>query len=151
MAGSKIDDRGRDKEGGDAARPALHQLDVLALDDIKPAHAGRNVDAHFIQVRVFRFPAGHGYSKVCAGQGHLDEAAHFFQFFFLNPLEGIEVLDLSGDLAIEVRGIEMRNRPDAALPGDEVLPAFLRADAQRADQSNARNDYPASQVLDAPC
>ena len=34
----------------------------------------------------------------------------------------------------------------AALAGDEVLPAFLRADTQRADQSNARNDYPASQL-----
>ena len=40
---------------------------------------------------------------------------------------------------------------NAALPGHEVLPAFLRADAQRADQSNARNDYPASQSFDAPC
>jgi len=45
----------------------------------------------------------------------------------------------------------LRDRPHAAVPGHEVLPGFLCADAQRADQSNARNDYPASQCLDAPC
>ena len=45
----------------------------------------------------------------------------------------------------------MRYRAYAAFSGDEVLPAFLRADAQRADQSNTRNDYPASQLFNAPC
>jgi hypothetical protein len=81
----------------------------------------------------------------------LNEAAHFFQFFFLDPTEGIEILDFTGDFAIETSGIKLRNGTDAALTGEEIFPGFLRADAQRADQSNTRNDYPVSQLSKAPC
>jgi len=75
----------------------------------------------------------------------------FFSSFFFDPHERIEVFYFAGDLAVKTRGIELGDTANAALAGDEVLPRFLRADAQRADQSNTRNDYPASQVFDAPC
>src|SRR5882724_7094317 len=50
----------------------------------------------------------------------LDETAHFLQFFFLNPPEGVEVLHLPGDGAVEAGGIEKRNRSDPVLPGDQI-------------------------------
>ena len=124
---------------------------MLALDDVETADAGGNVDADFIEVRILGLPVRGFYGEVRAGQSHLNEAAHFFQFFFLDPPEGIEVFDFAGDLAVEAGGVELRDRADAALPGDEVFPGFLRADAQRADQSNTRNDYTASQLFNAPC
>ncbi len=134
VSGSEIDDGGRNEKGRDLAWSALDQFPVLAFDDVETADAGGNVNADFVEVRIRGLPVRGFYGEIRAGQSDLDEAAHFFQFFFLNPLEGIEVLDLAGDFAVEARGIKMRDRANAALPGQEVFPGFLRADAQRADQ-----------------
>src|ERR1700722_6792352 len=151
VAGSQIDDGGRDEKGRDSAWTALDQFPVLAFDDVETADAGRDVDADFVEVRIFGLPVGGFYGEIRSRESDLDEAAHFFQFFFLDPLEGIEVLDFTGDLAVKAGGVELRDDTNAALAGYEVLPGFLRADAQRADQSNTRNDYPASQLCNAPC
>src|ERR1700676_740976 len=151
MAGSEIHDSGRNKERGDAARTALHQLDMFALDDVETTDTGGNVHANFVEVRVFLFPTGHLDGKIRAGQGHLDKAAHFFQFFFFNPAERIEIFYFAADLAVEARGIKQRDRTHAALTRDEGRPTLLRAGAQRADQSNARHNYTASQLFGAPC
>src|SRR5437773_2001533 len=62
----------------------------------------------------------------------------------------IETLDLAGDAAVEARRIKQGNSGDSALPGEEVLPGFLRADTQRANQPDARNDNPACQRCHAP-
>jgi len=62
-------------------------------------------------------------AKVCAGQGTWMKRP-IFSVLFSHPLEGIEVLDLSGILQSKCVVSKMRNRPDAALPGDEVLPGF---------------------------
>src|SRR6266566_8876408 len=151
MSGSEIDDGGRNKERRNLARTALHQFPVFALDDVKPADAGRNVNADFVEVRVFFLPACRLHGKIRGGQRHLDEAAHLLQFFFLDPLEWVENLDFTGDFAIEAIGIELSDQPNATLTGDEIFPRFLRADSQRADQSNTRDYHSASQLSNAPC
>ena len=127
------------------------QLDVLALDDVESADAGRNVDADFIEVGIFALPAGHLHGEIGACQSHLNEAAHLFQFFFFDPAEGVEIFYFAARWAVECGGVKVRNGADAAFTGQEVGPAFLGADAQRADQSNARYDYTASQLFGAPC
>ena len=43
----------RNEERRDAARAALQQFDVLALDDVESADAGGNVDADFVEVGIF--------------------------------------------------------------------------------------------------
>ena len=151
VAGSEIDDGGRNEKGRDSAWAALDQFPVLAFDDVETADAGGNVDADFVEVRIRGLPVRGFYGEVRSSQSDLDEAAHFFQFFFLDPLERIEVFDFAGDFAVEAGGIKLRDRANAALAGEEVFPGFLRADAQRADKSNTRNDYPASQRFNAPC
>ena len=78
-------------------------------------------------------PASFQGTLVRASERNLDEAAHFLQFFFLDPLERIEIFHFAGDGAIKCSRIEMRDRPNPADAGDEVLPAFLCADAQCAD------------------
>src|SRR5438445_569081 len=83
-------------------------------------------------------------------ESELDEPPHFFQFFFLNPAEGIEVLHFAGDLAVKRSRIKMSDRPNAANPRDEVLPTFVCADAKCADQPNSRYHYPASHGFQAP-
>src|SRR5437773_6526760 len=129
----KIDDGGRNKEGGNFPRATLNELPVLALNDVKSPDAGGNVNAYFVEIRIFPFPVRGLHRKVRARQRDLDEPRHFFEFFFLDPLKGVEVFHFAGDLADEAGGVEMRNRRNAAASGDEVSPAFLRADAQRAD------------------
>src|SRR5580692_8618469 len=130
VAGSEIDDSRRNEKGRDSAWPALDQFPVLAFDDVETADAGGDVNADFVEVRIFGLPVGGFDGEVRTGQGDLNEAAHFFQFFFLDPLEGIEVFDFTGDLAVKAGGVELRDDANAALAGYEVLPGFLRADAQ---------------------
>ena len=43
VPGGKVDDGGGDEERRDLARPAVHQVGVLALDDVEPADAGADV------------------------------------------------------------------------------------------------------------
>ena len=43
----------------------------------------------------------HGFIR--GRQGQVDEAAHLLQFFFLDELQRIEILDFGGDLAGELR------------------------------------------------
>ena len=137
--------------GGGMKSVALHELAVLALDDIESADSGGDIYAHFIEVGIFAFPAGHLDGEIRAGQSHLNEAAHFLQFFFLDPAEGIEVFYFAADGAVESGSVKKRDGANPAFTGNEVGPAFLGADAQRADQSNARYDYTASQLFSAPC
>src|SRR6267154_4350904 len=73
----------------------------------------------------------------------------FFSSFFY-PAKRIEVFDFAGDAAVEAGGIKTGDGGDTADPGEKVLPAFFRADAQRADQSNTRDDNSASQRFQLP-
>ena len=95
------------KNGRNLARTALHQLDVFALDDVESADARGHIHANLIQVRLLRLPLRHFHGEIGGGQGDLDEPPHFFQFFFLDPLERVEVLYFARDLAIEFGGIKM--------------------------------------------
>jgi hypothetical protein len=150
MSGSQIHDGRRNKKWRDAAGPAFHQLPVFAFNDVESADAGGYVDANLIEIGLFGGPVRGLDGEVGSSQSDLDEAAHFLEFFFLNPQKGIEVLHFAGDFAVKIGGIEKRNGADAALAGEEVFPCLLRTDAQRTDQSNARNYYPASQNSTLP-
>src|SRR5579864_249006 len=123
---------------------------MLALDDVEAADTGRNVHADFVQIRLLAFPIGHLDREIRAGQSNLDEPAHFLEFFFFNPAKGIEVFDFAGDAAIEAGGIKAGDCSDTAYAGEKILPTLLRADAQRADQSNTRDDNSASQRFQLP-
>ena len=89
--------------------------------------------------------------QIIVEQLGVDEARHLLEFFFFDPLEGVEVPYLAAELAIEAGRVEAGDRRDAAASGDKISPAFLRADAQRADQPNTGNDDSASHSSDTPC
>src|SRR5205823_10075360 len=123
----------RDEKGRNLARAAVQQLAMLALDDVESTDAGRNVNADFVEVGILGLPVRGLHGKIRPRQRDLDEARHFLEFFFFDPLEGVEVFHFAGDLAVETSGVEMCDGRNAAASGDEVPPAFLRADTQRAD------------------
>src|ERR1700730_15971052 len=145
VPGGQIHDSGRNKERRNFAGPSLHELDVFAIDELEPTYAERHIAADFIEVRLLRLPRRHFNGKVRASQRELDEAAHFLEFFFFDPLEGVKVLYFACDFAIEVGGIKMRDAANTALPRDQIFPGIVGPNAQRADQSNACNDNSASQ------
>src|SRR5438045_9020680 len=123
---------------------------MLALDDVEPADSRRNINAHFVEIRLFRLPARHAHRKIRASQRHLDETPPLLQFFFLNPLEGVEAFDFAADAAIESGSVKTGYSGHSADAGKKIFPAFFRADAQRADQSNTRNHNAARQLFLLP-
>jgi hypothetical protein len=52
----------------------------------------------------------------------------------------IVTADFAGDLAVELRGVERRDRPDPAPPGLQALPECGQVIAYRTDHSNSCND-----------
>src|ERR1022692_4712959 len=76
----------------------------------------------------------------------MDEASHLLDFFFLDEVEGIEVLDLGGDLAGEGGGVELGDAGHAAFAGEHGLPHLSGGVAHAADQADAGNYDPASQT-----
>jgi hypothetical protein len=135
-AGSKINDGGRNEKRRDAAGAALEKLAMLALDDVESADSGSDVDAGSVGGFRDDFEMGHAHGEIGAGHGQLNEPAHFFQLFFGDPEERIEIADLGSDAAIKGGGVKMGDRPDAALAGENFLPDLVGADAQGTDQSD---------------
>ena len=65
---------------------------------------------------------------------------------FLGRREGgkrVEILDLGGNLAVELRGIEAGDPGDAALAGEQVVPESVHLMTQRGNHAQAGDDYPA--------
>src|SRR5258708_13213389 len=77
-----------------------------------------------------------------SGQGQLDEAAHFFQFFFLNPLERIEVFYFAGNSAVDRGSIELGAWPNAPDTAYEVFSTLVLATTPRAAHTNSLHPYP---------
>ena len=73
---------------------------------------------------------GHLHRFIGGGDGEVDEAAHLLHFFFLDEIEGIEVADFGGDLAVKSGSVEPGNAVDAALAGEQSLPHRVGGIAQ---------------------
>src|SRR5215469_2367008 len=58
LPGSQINDGGRNEKGRNLVGTAVQQLPVLALDDVEPTDAGRNVNADLVEIRILRLPVG---------------------------------------------------------------------------------------------
>ncbi|MGC1583241.1 MAG: hypothetical protein WA766_17285, partial [Candidatus Acidiferrales bacterium] len=88
--------------------------------------------------------------KVSGGHGQLNEPAHFLDFFFLNPKQRVEAANFAGYPAIEIRSIEMGDRADAALAGDDIFPYFIGADATSANEADTCHHNTAIQCAISP-
>src|SRR5258708_30494552 len=119
---------------------------MFALDDVESADAG--ADVHSDALGIFRsdFQGGHLEGFIGGGEGQVNEAPHFLDFFFLDEVQRIEVLDLGGDLAGEFTGIELGDPANAALTSQQALPHLSGGIAHATDQADAGNYDPASQT-----
>src|SRR5437879_393434 len=113
---------------------------MLAFNDIEPADTAANMNAHASGVFFSHLEAGHLHGFIAGGERQMDEAAHLLDLFFLNELQRIKVLDLSGNGAGEVGGIEMGDGGNAALARLQVLPDFRGGMADGANETHASNN-----------
>src|SRR5258708_2070268 len=150
VPGCEVHDSCGNKEGGDFARAAFEQRNVFALDDIESADAGADVnpDALIVLRRNLQGRHFHGFIGGCDRQ--VNEAAHLFNFFFLDEVQRVEVLDLGGDLAGKLGGVEASDAPDATFAGNDGVPHLTGGVAHATDQADARNYDPASQAYLPP-
>ena len=124
------------KKGDTRPGPGAEQLAVLPLDHFEGADAAAYV--HPDLARIFRchIQAGLRYGELRRRQGKLDKAAHLLDFFALDVVFGVEILDFAGNSAAEARGIKKRDRPDPRLTLEQSLPRSFRSDPHGAYQTN---------------
>ena len=129
MPGGQIDDRGGNEKRRDLARAAIQQIAVLALDHIESADSGSDVDADALGNLGRHLQARSFHGLIRRRHGQVDEASHLLQFFFLDELQGIEILDFGGNLAGKLGRSSSLNEPcliasdagHAALSGQQFL------------------------------
>ena len=80
----------------------------------------------------------------------MDKAPHLLHFFFFDEVEGIEILDLGRYLAGKIAGVELSDAGHAALASKQPLPHFSGGVSHAADQADAGDYYPASQIYLPP-
>ena len=71
-------------------------------------------------------------------QAVVDERVHVTRILGREIVLDLEALHLAGEAARVRRRVELRDVGDAGSPGEQVLPAFRDAVADRADQARAR-------------
>src|SRR5258708_31933654 len=116
------------------------------LETVEPADAGSDVNAHALIVFRSDFQLRHFERFIGGGKRQVNETSHFFDFFFFDEVERIEVLDLGGDLAGEITGVELRDAGNAPLAGEHGLPHLSGGISHAANQADAGNYDPASQT-----
>src|ERR1700758_3662422 len=146
MSGCKIDNRSRNEKWRNLAWPPLQILRMLAFDHVESTDPGGDVHARRIRKFRFHFKASHLHREFRSRESQLDEPAHLFQFFFLNPYERIKIAHFTGDAAVKRCGIKMSDWADTTFSGQQVAPDLIGPNAAPADQPYARHDDSAVQT-----
>jgi hypothetical protein len=121
------------------------ELRVLALDDVESADARSDVDAGGIGV------SGVTSARPCACRnprrpGQLNEPGHLLEFFFFDPVEGIETRALHRRCGSQTRWTsKWVMGPIPLLPARRLVQTSSVPMPQTADQPNTRHDNSAAQ------
>src|SRR5581483_4367095 len=140
VTGRKIDDGGGNEKGRNLAGAPVEQVRVLALDDIESADTRSDVHPDVLRIFGGDFQTGRFHSLITGGQRQVYEASHLLQFFFLDKIEGVEILDLGGNLAGKLGGIELGDAGSTALPSQQIAPGLLGGVAHGADRAEPGDD-----------
>jgi hypothetical protein len=140
LAGCEIGDGRGDEEGGDAAGAGGGELGVFALDDLEGADAAADVDSDALGVFGGDIECGLLDGHVCGGEGELDEAAVLLDVFAVDEVFGVEVFDLTGELAGVLGGVEEGDGGYAGLALEERLPGWFGSDSYWTDEAYSGYD-----------
>src|SRR5689334_20118973 len=89
----EVNDGGRNKKRRYLARPTIHQVGMLAFDDVKPAYTRSDMDAYAGGILRRDLQAGHLDRLIRRRQRQVDKATHLLDFFFFDEIQRIEILD----------------------------------------------------------
>ena len=138
------DDRG-DRERIDPVGAAREQLVVAVLEGLEAADSGCDGDAHALGLRLDLDP-GVRLRHAGGRDDHLREAVELPRLAVLDPLGGLEVLQLAREMDGEAGGIELLDRRRAALSRGEVLPEGLGVVSERRHRADSGHDNPPASV-----
>ena len=137
MPGGEVDDGGRNKERRNLARAAFQQAVCSRSMTSNPPMPEPIWTPTLFGVFRRDLQAGHAHGFIRRSHREVDEAAHLLNFFFLDEVQRVEVLDFGGDAG--TRAVEASNwvmRADAALARQQLLPDLFScvADCDRSGQ-----------------
>ena len=148
VAGSEVDQAGRDEEWRDAARAALREQKGAVGDAGQSANTGADHDAGALAfLFVGRVPAG--IVDGLRGGPHRkdDELVHAALVLWRDPIIGVEqargfvaARHLPRDARGQVRHIEGLDRADPRYAGQEAAPYLIEPDAERRHEPHAGDD-----------
>ena len=123
---------------------------MVALDGMNAANACPDDHANAIGILFGDLQPsvldGHGTRT----QGILDEDIHFLDFFALDEIFWVEVLDLTSDLHRGLRGIEGGDPIDSRSAFADPFPGLLNAGAEWCNEPQAGHDHPPFHPLHRP-
>ena len=125
------------KKGEIRPRSVFQQRLVLALDHLEPADAAADIDADFLGDLRRHLQSGILQGEIRRRDGELDKPPHLLDFFLLDILARIEILDLSRNPAGEGRRVKRCNPRDAALGSKDGSPRQFGSNPERRHQSDA--------------
>ena len=144
IAGHHVDDVGGHEEGRDPARPLVAIDLVIVLDAGDAADAGTHghTDAPTVGLRDLQSGIGEG---LRAGrQTVMDELVHLLGVFFRDIGTRIEAIDRTAEAGTERGDIEVGDRFDAALSGEDVVPRGLDVQTNRRHKAQSGDYYPSA-------
>ena len=123
---------------------------MLAFDDVEPSDPRADVNANAFVVLRSDLQFRHLQRLIRGGDAQMNEAPHLLNFFFLDEIQRVEVLNLGGNLAGKGGGVEPGNACDTALACKQGLPHHVGGIAHATDQAETRDYDPASQLFRLP-
>ena len=144
MPSHHIDNGSGNEERRDAPRPSVDELGVGVLDQRKTANPRTN-DATDAGGQVFAQGLSGGQTGILYGLHScsntvVDERVHGTRIFGADVGLQVEPLDLAGNLAGEVRCIELGDEVNAGLPGQEIGPGISHRVSHGTDTTQAGHD-----------
>ena len=131
----------RDREGRHARGAAVGEAVRLLFHAVKTADAAADHHTKPREVGLLEINAGILQRHLRAGHRELREAVGALGGLgIFKMLRWLEITDLAGDLAIEIRGVERLKPADAAAALDQGFPKCLQVVSNRADDSDSCDD-----------
>src|SRR5258708_13306480 len=104
------------EEGKNWAGPPRREVGVLARDNLQPADAGADEDAHAVCDLGCDLEARLDEGFLCRREGEMDEAPHLARFLLVHEIERVEVFDLAAKCYGKPCGVYPSNGPHTTPP-----------------------------------
>ena len=125
-------------------RAAAFLVDVvLLLVKLQSREGGPGDDADAFGIFICQSQFRVLQREVGSDEAEVREPIHASRLFAAEPLFGMKIFNLAGDLATAVGFVELRGTVDTRDAGDDVFPEIFQANANGSDGANSRDHHAA--------